>query len=385
MRRSRAPVLACILAAAGALAAASLADTPPPTTGTGTTAPLPTTTVVVSTPSVTTPSPLPDPGPVQSAPPHPAHTAAKHAQAPKIKTTASTPARVQPSTAVSTPESTPPAAVVTPSPTISRPSTTEHTPRATPHTHRTARAATRTKRHVPATHPRRPVTHQRPKTRPSPITTPASTPTLRASQTNGLNITWTAAALGVGLFLGLALAALLAVIGARRHRTSPARPATSMAAIAASVDAQHTAAAETVVPSEPAEVLLDRPAPLMPECTITCWRGYVRSQFVAVGRTSRGEEVLIAESPFFAWRSKLPPPKNGPAVAAHEQLRATLAQLGWETVRSGSEWFELSFERQASVAPTAADVREEATADHPRRNGAVLGTTRDQPQPTGLA
>jgi hypothetical protein len=102
----------------------------------------------------------------------------------------------------------------------------------------------------------------------------------------------------------------------------------------------------------PREELL-QPAAMLPaiavlpdSCRITWWRGYVRSQFVAVtGNAADGDRAMIAESPFFSWRSSEPPPESPGAVAAYLELGQTLDGLGWEPDGRGDTWFETRFRR----------------------------------------
>jgi hypothetical protein len=80
-------------------------------------------------------------------------------------------------------------------------------------------------------------------------------------------------------------------------------------------------------------------------CTITLWRGYLRSQFIAC---TPGEPVtMIAESPFFGWRrSSQPPPRTAHIAAAHDDLLRALERLGWEADGSPEgQWFELRLRR----------------------------------------
>jgi hypothetical protein len=80
-------------------------------------------------------------------------------------------------------------------------------------------------------------------------------------------------------------------------------------------------------------------------CRVDLWRGYVRSQFVALERVG-GAEQVVAESPFFAARSA----QTRRALAAHEQLVARLVELGWECESVGPGWFQWTLQ----FAPTAA-------------------------------
>jgi hypothetical protein len=79
-------------------------------------------------------------------------------------------------------------------------------------------------------------------------------------------------------------------------------------------------------------------------CTIGCWHGYVRSQFVAFEESEAGR-AIIAESSPFRWRSSKPPPQTAEISVAHRELLAALTRLGWEAVESGPVWFEAELER----------------------------------------
>jgi hypothetical protein len=78
-------------------------------------------------------------------------------------------------------------------------------------------------------------------------------------------------------------------------------------------------------------------------CAITWWRGYVRSQFLAV---AEGGTIVVAESPSFRWRSSKPPSQTEEAAAAHQQLMSALRDLGWEAGESGAVWYEVEFHRE---------------------------------------
>jgi hypothetical protein len=86
---------------------------------------------------------------------------------------------------------------------------------------------------------------------------------------------------------------------------------------------------------------------LLPDsCRITWWRGYVRSQFIArTWNASTDDWMMIAESPYFSWRSSEPPPESPAAVAAYLELAQTLDRLGWEPDGRGDTWFDTPFRR----------------------------------------
>jgi hypothetical protein len=92
---------------------------------------------------------------------------------------------------------------------------------------------------------------------------------------------------------------------------------------------------------------------LLPDsCQITWWRGYVRSQFVArTWNASTGDWTMIAESPYFSWRSREPPPESPAAVAAYLELAQALDGLGWEPDCSGDTWFDTCFRPAEESVP----------------------------------
>lgn len=89
-------------------------------------------------------------------------------------------------------------------------------------------------------------------------------------------------------------------------------------------------------------------------CRITWWRGYARSQFVArAWNVSTDDWMMIAESPYFSWRSREPPPESPAAVAAYLELAKTLDGLGWEPDGHGDMWFNTPFRHAENTTPDA--------------------------------
>lgn len=99
--------------------------------------------------------------------------------------------------------------------------------------------------------------------------------------------------------------------------------------------------------SAPASPLRNAAPPKLPRelCRITCWRGYVKSQFVAIS-DREGKPAALFASPFFRSRGGAPTPDDARARAAHEALRETLAREGWELVSRGDAWYETTFSRR---------------------------------------
>src|SRR6185503_8010593 len=138
----------------------------------------------------------------------------------------------------------------------------------------------------------------------------------------------------------------------RAPRTAPAAPATVAPPPVRPAPRPHA----DVVPAPP------RPAPeatpihavepvaddaavaereLAPACEIVWWRGYVKSQFVAMATASDGRRVEIATSSAFKWRKDEPPPETPEAVQALNALVASLEADGWSLSDRGAEWFAL--------------------------------------------
>jgi hypothetical protein len=94
---------------------------------------------------------------------------------------------------------------------------------------------------------------------------------------------------------------------------------------------------------------------LATRCRIFWSRGYLKSLFYAVARTSAGDEYLIAESPRFRWNKANPPPQqHAEAAEAHRSLLELLERNGWSVAATGKRWFTLELERrQARGRPEA--------------------------------
>jgi hypothetical protein len=102
-------------------------------------------------------------------------------------------------------------------------------------------------------------------------------------------------------------------------------------------------------------------------CEIVWWRGYVKSEFYALGLDADRREYEIARSPQFRWyKADAPPPDNTEALRAHETLVAKLVAGGWETLGSSTPWYAGRFRRRAtslrllSGAPPVAAGEEES-------------------------
>lgn len=93
-------------------------------------------------------------------------------------------------------------------------------------------------------------------------------------------------------------------------------------------------------------------------CTISYWRGYVKSRFYAAGN----DGYVVAESRLFRSRGE-EPAESDDAVAAHQELVAQLADDAWVPAGKGDRWYELRFRRTAAPAgrapSTALHEREE--------------------------
>jgi hypothetical protein len=89
-------------------------------------------------------------------------------------------------------------------------------------------------------------------------------------------------------------------------------------------------------------------------CEIVCWRGYVKSQFIA----QHEDGNALAQSRLFSRRQRTPPPTTDErARAAYEQLVDELIAAGWSPVQTGSLWYDSAFEREQwkPEPPTASD------------------------------
>jgi len=115
----------------------------------------------------------------------------------------------------------------------------------------------------------------------------------------------------------------------------------------------------------------DPPAPSRPEqqfkvetCSISRWRGYVTSRFIAL----LDDGTPVAESPEFRCRGRAEPPDEGAARHAYDELRVELQRLGWEDrgERSNS-WYASRFTRLTDVPVDESsdeDVALETTVPH---------------------
>jgi hypothetical protein len=83
-------------------------------------------------------------------------------------------------------------------------------------------------------------------------------------------------------------------------------------------------------------------------CRIFYWRGYLKSQFVAVTERD-GKSVALFASPFFRTRGDAPPTDDVRARRAHAVLREELAQEGWQLASLGDAWYEGTFRRGPSA------------------------------------
>jgi hypothetical protein len=97
-------------------------------------------------------------------------------------------------------------------------------------------------------------------------------------------------------------------------------------------------------------------------CRIIWWRGYFKSQFLAIARSPSGEEDVLAESPHFRWSKAEPPPSNPTTLEAHRSLVEALVQEGWSVASTGEHWFMVELERPQPrhrlTAPPSPDARD---------------------------
>jgi hypothetical protein len=85
------------------------------------------------------------------------------------------------------------------------------------------------------------------------------------------------------------------------------------------------------------------------ECEVRWWRGYVKSQFLAVA-TDAGADATVALSPFFRWRDSKPPPETPAAAAAFKALVGSLEHEGWQVVGCGEDWFAVRLARRGEAS-----------------------------------
>jgi hypothetical protein len=82
---------------------------------------------------------------------------------------------------------------------------------------------------------------------------------------------------------------------------------------------------------------------LIESCEILLWRGYTRSEFIAV--CGQDAEILSRSRPF-RWRKDEPPPEEEPYLSAHAALVESLVDQGWAVSDEPDEWYALSFTRR---------------------------------------
>jgi hypothetical protein len=101
---------------------------------------------------------------------------------------------------------------------------------------------------------------------------------------------------------------------------------------------------------------------LASRCRIIWWRGYFKSQFLAITRSPSGQDDVLAESPHFRWNKAEPPPGNPTALEAHRSLVEALEQDGWSVASTGEHWFMVELERRQPshrlTAPPSPDARD---------------------------
>jgi hypothetical protein len=89
-------------------------------------------------------------------------------------------------------------------------------------------------------------------------------------------------------------------------------------------------------------------------CRIERWRGYFSSSFYV----RLPDDTL--ESKSFRWRRQAPPPDDGPARAAYEELVDRIEGAGWTRHAEGVDWFATTFTR---FVETPTEIRFERVAD----------------------
>jgi len=95
-------------------------------------------------------------------------------------------------------------------------------------------------------------------------------------------------------------------------------------------------------------------------CTISYWRGYVKSRFYAADDGG----YVVAESRLFRSRGE-EPAESDDAVAAHQELVAQLEDDAWVPAGKGDRWYELRFRRTAAPAGhTPSKARHEREEHH---------------------
>jgi len=99
----------------------------------------------------------------------------------------------------------------------------------------------------------------------------------------------------------------------------------------------------------------------LPECEVRWWRGYVKSQLVAVTDVT-GTDKAVAASPYF--RAKGRDRAESPvAAAALHALVWSLQQEGWRVVGRGDEWFSVKLRRQRDDGIRRLDISSEGVTE----------------------
>jgi hypothetical protein len=108
----------------------------------------------------------------------------------------------------------------------------------------------------------------------------------------------------------------------------------------------------SVAADRPTEPALDPiGAAVREQCEIEWFRGYVKSQFLAVADRPNG--ALVRESPWFAWRATTPPPQQERIAAARDHLVQALLRDGWEWSGVGEQWYSVRLQRTVHVGVDA--------------------------------
>jgi hypothetical protein len=94
-------------------------------------------------------------------------------------------------------------------------------------------------------------------------------------------------------------------------------------------------------------------------CTVSYWRGYVKSRFYAAGH----DGYVVAESRLFRSRGE-EPAESDDAVAAHQELVAQLEDDAWVPAGKGDRWYELRFRRTAAPAARAPSTAQHEREEH---------------------
>ena len=343
-------VAGAVLGASGP-AIAAVSDSPPTTPGSTD----PVSTVTLLPPPQTTPAPKPDPVPV-------------HVHTTPARTAPVTTAPAQSRAAVTHPSQPAPASTTAPKNSAG---STAHKkqPRirqTQPAGHHPAPKTTETHARRAAQAPRKPT----PMSKTAPQQAPATAPPAVAAGHKGS--TWIAPTAGAVLLLLLLAAGLTAAVkGLQRTPAAvptapraepPFPPPVAKPPLTEAIPEVAVLVAVRAEPPAPPPVEETTQPPAMPSevgslpdsCQITWWRGYVKSQFVArTWNASTDDWTPIAESPYFSWRSREPPPESPAAVAAYLELTKTLDRLGWEPDGHGDTWFDTPFRHAENNTPDA--------------------------------